>query len=179
MREGQVGRFGTKKLFSQKDCSSMQHQARSFSGNSPQENSPVDTGSRHPGTHAWLLYVHACAHAPKRAPNSLNLQTHRLAVGCHRLHIKGEKNKTKQKNTPMTLKSFYSLNHRLPSPWIRAVTSAPACLLPRLPKLPAGRQTGRVPSYCQGRPWRGRAGWERFEATHSLRASAGRGDSEK
>lgn len=46
----------------------------------------------------------------------------------------------KHKITPMTLKSFYSYNHRLPSLWMCAVTLAPACLPPRLPKLPeAGR----------------------------------------
>lgn len=56
--------------------------------------------------------------------------------------VGGTQNKTK--NTPMTLKSFYSRNHRLPSPWIRAVTPAPACLPPWLPKLPAGRQTGEA-----------------------------------
>lgn len=67
----------------------------------------------------------------------------------------------------MTLKSFYSHNHRLPSPWIRAVTPAPACLPPQLPKLPAGRHTGRLPSYCQGGQRRGRTGWERFNATHT------------
>lgn len=67
----------------------------------------------------------------------------------------------------MTLKSFYSCNHRLPSPWIRAVTPAPACLPPQLPKLPAGRQTGRLPSYCQRGQGRGRTGWERFDATHN------------
>lgn len=75
--------------------------------------------------------------------------------------------KTNKKNTPMTLKSFYSRNHRLPSPWIRAVTLAPACLPPRLPKLPAGRQTGRLPSYCQRGQGRGRTRWERFDATHN------------
>lgn len=66
-----------------------------------------------------------------------------------------------KKKIPMTLKSFYSCNHRLPLTWIRAVTPAPACLPPRLPKLPAGRQTGKLPNYCQGgqgkeRTWRGR-----------------------
>lgn len=78
----------------------------------------------------------------------------------------------------MTLKSFYSHNHRLPSPWIHAVTPAPACLPPQLPKLPAGRQTGRLPSYCQGGQRRGRTGWERFNATHTLRASTREGDSD-
>lgn len=81
----------------------------------------------------------------------------------------------------MTLKSFYSHNHRLPSPWIRAVTPAPACLPPQLPKLPAGRQTGRLPSYCQGGQRRGRTGGERFNAPHThTQGLNGRGrDSER
>lgn len=74
---------------------------------------------------------------------------------------------SKKKNTPMTLKSFYSCNHRLPSTWIRTVTPAPACLPPQLPKLPAGRQTGKLPSYCQGGQGRERTGSERFDATHN------------
>lgn len=52
----------------------------------------------------------------------------------------------------MTLKSFYSCNHRLPLTWIRAVTPAPACLPPRLPKLPAGRQAdGEAAQLLPGR----------------------------
>lgn len=43
----------------------------------------------------------------------------------HRLQQRGE-----TEETPMTLKPFYSYNHRLPSPWIYAVTLAPACLPP-------------------------------------------------
>lgn len=93
----------------------------------------------------------------------------------------GGTKKNKKKKPPMTLKSFYSHNHRLPSPWIRAVTPAPACLPPQLPKLPAGRQTGRLPSYCQGGQRRGRTGWERFNAphTHTLRASTGEEETQK
>lgn len=113
-----------------------------------------------------------------------------LALCCHRLQQRGGGTKqNKKKNTPMTLKSFYSHNHRLPSPWIRAVTPAPACLPPQLPKLPAGRQTGRLPSYCQGGQKRGRTGWERFNASHThsgpqrerkrLRKTAGQTDRER
>lgn len=70
-----------------------------------------------------------------------------------------------KKNTPMTLKSFYSCNHRLPLTWIRAVTLAPACLPPRLPKLSAGRQTGKLPNYCQGGQGKERTWWERLRKT--------------
>lgn len=80
----------------------------------------------------------------------------------------------------MTLKSFYSRNHRLPSPWIRAVTPAPACLPPWLPKLPAGRQQGRLPSYCQKGQGRGRTGWGvggvEATRTHTLSASTREGE---
>lgn len=65
----------------------------------------------------------------------------------------------------MTLKSFYSCNHRLPLTWIRAVTPAPACLPPRLPKLPAGRRTGKLPNYCQGGQGKERTWWERLRKT--------------
>lgn len=104
-----------------------------------------------------------------------------MVLCCQWLHQRGEKHKTKQKNKPMTLKSFYSHNHRLPSPWIRAVTPAPACLPPWLPKLPAGRQMGRLPSYCQGGQGRGKTGWERFNITytHTLRASIREGETER
>lgn len=116
-------------------------------------------------------------HVPRKAPHihvhlhgdRLPTSRHRaLALCCHQLYQRGGiQIKTNKKNTPMTLKSFYFRNHRLPSPWIRAVTLAPACLPPRLPKLPAGRQTGRLPSYCQRGQGRGRTRWERFDVTHN------------
>lgn len=66
----------------------------------------------------------------------------------------------------MTLKSFYSHNHRLPSPWIRAVTPAPACLPPPLPNSQQAGRRGGCP--VTAREGRGREGWgggERFDAT--------------
>lgn len=107
----------------------------------------------------------SCSQESPTYPGSLvwgqtpNLQTHSSGPLLPLAPPKGGKNiKQNKKNTPMTLKSFYSRNHRLPSPWIRAVTPAPACLPPWLPKLPAGRQQGRLPSYCQKGQGRGRTG---------------------
>lgn len=114
---------------------------------------------------ALFMYVHTCVHIPRKTPPMFTcMETSRhktLALCCHWLQKGGEVGGSKKKKIPMTLKSFYSCNHRLPLTWIRAVTPAPACLPPRLPKLPAGRQTGKLPNYCQGgqgkeRTWRGR-----------------------
>ena len=59
----------------------------------------------------------------------------------------------------MTLKSFYSRNHRLPLPWIRAVTPAPACLPPWLPNSQqAGRRGGCPVTAGEGRGGEGPGG---------------------
>lgn len=130
------------------------------------------TGSRQRGTHVLTgsthAYTHTCVHAPRKDPQiHVHLHGDRLptcrhtamALCCQWLHQRGEEHKTKQKNTPMTLKSFYSRNHRLPLPWIRAVTPAPACLPPWLPNSQqAGRRGGCPVTAGEGRGGEGPGG---------------------
>lgn len=89
----------------------------------------------------------------------------------------GEKTKQQQKNTPMTLKSFYSHNHRLPSPWIRAVTPAPACLPPPLPNSQQAGRRGGCP--VTAREGRGREGWWGGRGSMLPRSHSGGRDSER
>lgn len=137
------------------------------------------------------MHIHTCVHAPRKDPQiHVHLHGDRLptckhtamALCCRWLHQRGEKHKTKQKNTPMTLKSFYSCNHRLPLPWIRAVTPAPACLPPWLPNSQqAGRRGGCPVTAGEGRGGEGLGGRGTTPHTRSQTQGLNQGgrDSEK